>query len=74
MAAGFRHGVPFEDANHLLNLHHQGGDSVVRGFIDVSLEKPHTKKIVQRIEVWGVGSKFSPTPPVGSLQPLLLDV
>ncbi len=34
-AAGLRHGVLVEVAHHLLDLYHQGGDSSVRGFIDV---------------------------------------
>ncbi len=34
-AAGLRHGVRVEVANHLLDRHHQGGDGVVKGFIDM---------------------------------------
>ncbi len=33
--AGLRHGVRVEVAHHLLDPHHQGGDSVVRGFNDM---------------------------------------
>ncbi len=34
-AAGLHHGVLVEVAHHLLDRHHQGGDSVVMGFINM---------------------------------------
>ncbi len=34
-AAGLRHGVCVEVAHHLLDCHHQGGDSIVMGFNDM---------------------------------------
>ncbi len=57
MAAGFRHGVPVEVAYHLLDLHHQRGDSVVRGFIGMSLENPPHKKQSRELKSgeWAVG-------------------
>jgi hypothetical protein len=33
-SAGLCHGVLVEVAHQLLDLYHQGGDSVLRGFID----------------------------------------
>ncbi len=37
-AAGLRHGILVKVAHQLLDLYHQGGDSVVRGFIVMLLK------------------------------------
>jgi hypothetical protein len=47
--AGLRHGVRVEVAHHLLDHHHQGGDTcVVMGSNDMLLKNAH-HKIVQKI-------------------------
>jgi hypothetical protein len=48
--AGLRHGVRVEVAHHLLDHHHQGGDSVVMGSNDMLLKNAH-HKIDQKITV-----------------------
>ena len=46
--AGLRHGLRVEVAHHLLDHHHQRGDSVVIGSNDMLLKNAH-HKIVQKI-------------------------
>ncbi len=66
MAAGFRHGVPVEVAYHLLDLHHLRGDSVVRGFIGMSLENPPHKKFSGELKSGELGTVGSSVADPGS--------